>query len=75
MSESQDRWSKWFTRTVQAVGLLMVVTQAAAVYLLDREPEPWLLLVAVAMMLGGYGLRLILRGASGVLDTTGSDGK
>ena len=75
MSESQDRWSKWFTRTVQTVGLLMVIVQAAAVYLLDREPEPWLLLVAVAMMLGGYGLRLILRGASGVLDDTQSGGK
>lgn len=53
----------------------MVIVQAAAVYLLDREPEPWLLLVAVAMMLGGYGLRLILRGASGVLDDTQSGGK
>jgi hypothetical protein len=50
----------------------MVMVQAGAVYLLDREPEPWLLLVAVAMMLGGYGLRLILRGATGL---TNGDGK
>lgn len=72
MNGEADRWSTWFTRVVQTVGLVMVMVQAGAVYLLDREPEPWLLLVAVAMMLGGYGLRLILRGATGL---TNGDGK
>lgn len=67
MSDTQDRWSKWFTRAMQTVGLLMIITQAVAVYFGDHKPQPWLLLVAVAMMLGGYGLRMILRGASGIL--------
>ena len=68
MSTPADRWSIWFTRLVQLVGLLIVVAEQAAVLLWDRKPEPWLLLVAVAMMLGGLGLRLILRGAGGLLN-------
>lgn len=71
MSEAGDRWSRWFTRTMQVVGLLMIVTQAAAVYVGGRHPEPWLLLVAMAMMLGGVGLQLILRGMSGLLGGSG----
>ena len=67
MSAQGDRWSIWFTRIVQLVGLLIVITEQVAVLLLGRHPEPWLLLVAVAMMLGGLGLRLILRGATGLL--------
>lgn len=58
----------WFTRAMQLVGLLLVVTEQVAVLFMDREPEPWLLLVSVAMMLGGLGLRLILRGAAQMLD-------
>lgn len=67
MSGAQDRWSKWFTRLVQLVGLAMIVVQQAAVYLLGRDPQPWLLLVAMAMILGGWGLRQAIRGMSGLL--------
>lgn len=56
-----DRWATWFTRLIQAVGLGMVIFQQA-----NYKSDPWLLLVAIAMMIGGTGLQLILRGLSNV---------
>ena len=65
----QDRWSLWFTRLMQLVGLGIVVYETLVV----QSDRPWLLLVAVAMMLGGQGLRLLLRGARGLMEEAGDD--
>ena len=73
MTDTGDRWTLWFTRLVQLVGLLIVITEQVAVLVFDRDPEPWLLLVAVAMMLGGLGLRMVLRGASAILSPPPED--
>lgn len=54
---TRDPWSIWFSRVMQVVGLLLVIYEAVAK---DRD-RPYLLLVAMAMMLGGLGLQLVLR--------------
>jgi hypothetical protein len=51
-----DRWSLWFPRTMQSTGLLAFVYEVVV----ERQDRPWILLVAMAMMLGGVGLRLVL---------------
>ena len=51
-----DPWSVWFFRAVQVIGVAMVVYQQVL-----QKSDPWLLLVATAMMLGGLGLQLIAR--------------
>jgi hypothetical protein len=56
-----DKWATNFTRLIQTVGLGMVIFQQAS-----YKSDPWLLLVAIAMMIGGTGLQLILRGLSNV---------
>lgn len=53
----QDPWQVWFSRLIQIVGLAIVIYETLAA----RVDRPWLLLVAVAMMVGGLGLQLIVR--------------
>lgn len=59
--EVNDRWSLWFPRTMQSTGLLAFVYEVV----IERQERPWILLVAMAMMLGGVGLRLVLNYALG----------
>jgi hypothetical protein len=47
----------WFSRLIQIVGLAIVIYETLA----EQVDRPWLLLVAVAMMVGGLGLQLIVR--------------
>lgn len=54
--EPSDRWSLWFPRAMQSTGLLAFVYEVV----IERQDRPWILLVAMAMMLGGVGLRLVL---------------
>lgn len=56
-----DRWSVWFNRVSQVAGLVLVA------YEVSGPENPFALLFAGAMMLGPVGLRLMLRGASGLL--------
>jgi hypothetical protein len=64
-----DRWSLWFTRLMQLVGLGIVCYETIVV----QRDRPWLLLVAVAMMIGAQGLRLLLRGARGIMEEAGHE--
>jgi hypothetical protein len=78
-TEGPDIWNERLTKIVQVLGILMIATQflisaAAKAQLLpdaDPDPEPWLLLVASAMILGGYGMRLLVRGALGIIGQGG----
>lgn len=56
-----DPWSIWFSRLVQVVGLAIMVYET----LVEHTDRPWLLLSAMAMLLGGLGLQLIVRWALG----------
>lgn len=60
-ASTPDRWSTWFSRAMQLVGLCMVVFQQAT-----YKSDPWLLLIAAGMMLGGLGLQLIVKTISNV---------
>lgn len=53
-----DLWSKWFNRSMQVGGFALVAYEAQA-----KDRAAWLGLIAVAMMLGGGGIRLLVRGA------------
>lgn len=49
---------------MQIVGLMIVVVQVAVAAGTSTRPDrPWVLLVAVAMMIGGFGMELLLRAA------------
>jgi hypothetical protein len=50
-------WDTWFWRLVQICGLGLVIYEAR----FEHADRPWLLLVAVAMMLGGLGAQFVLR--------------
>ena len=52
-----DSWQVWFSRLVQVAGLGIVFYETLA----EQVDRPWLLLVAVAMMVGGLGLQFIVR--------------
>lgn len=51
-----DPWSIWFSRLMQVAGLGLVVYEAVG----ENVDRPYLLLVAMGMMLGGLGLRMVL---------------
>ncbi len=56
---STDPWAIWFSRFLQIIGVgtfleQLIVGQGGA----DR---PWILLISLAMMLGGLGLQMLLR--------------
>lgn len=55
-----DPWQIWFARLVQAVGLLIAVEQVI-VGQTQRHDRILILALALAMMLGGVGLQLLLR--------------
>ena len=55
--QPSDPWSIWFSRSVQVVGLGIMIFEARP----GGEQRPWLMLFATGMMLGGIGLQLILR--------------
>ena len=57
---SQDPWSIWFARLVQVVGLLIAIEQVV-VGQVQRHDRLLILALAMAMMLGGVGLQLLLR--------------
>lgn len=57
--ESSDPWTVWFSRIVQIVGLVIVVEQLVVGQ--GSPDRPWILMIAVAMMLGGIGLQLLLK--------------
>jgi hypothetical protein len=56
-----DQWSKWFNALLQFTGWGIIVEQVIVGQ--DGHDRPWILLIAIAMILGGAGLRLLLRGA------------
>ena len=56
-----DRWSLWFGRLVQICGLALILYEALA----EHSDRPYLLLVAMAMMVGATGLRLVIKGVTG----------
>lgn len=56
-SAQPDRFTVWFFRAVQIMGLALIVYEALAA---DKD-RPYLLLVASAMMLGSVGMNMILR--------------
>jgi hypothetical protein len=58
-----DRWTVWFNRLVQVAGLGIVAHEE-----ITGHAQAGLLLVAAAMMLGGIGLRLLVRGARKMLE-------
>jgi hypothetical protein len=58
-----DRWSRWFFRLVQLVGLALGVNEALG------RGRPWVLLFSGALILGAIGLRIMLRGAAVLVDT------
>jgi hypothetical protein len=51
-----DQWSVWFFRLVQLVGLGAFLFELVV----TRLDRPYILLVGLAMMLGGSGLQLVL---------------
>lgn len=53
--QATDPWSIWFFRLVQLVGLGSFIYELA----FSRLDRPYILLVGLAMMLGGAGLQLI----------------
>lgn len=56
---SSDPWSIWFSRLVQVAGFGVFIEQ---VIVSQGSPDrPWILLISLAMMLGGLGLQLLLR--------------
>lgn len=57
-SNGPDWWSLWFFRLVQVAGLLGFGHE---LLVKGSGERPWVLLVTCAMMLGGYGMGLILR--------------
>lgn len=58
-SPRADPWSIWFSRLIQLIGLGTFVEQ---VIVGQGSPDrPWVLLISLAMMLGGLGLQLLLR--------------
>lgn len=63
-----DPWTVWFSRFLQVTGLgafieQLVVGQGAP----DR---PWILLISLAMMIGGLGLQILLRAVLRIGDTS-----
>jgi hypothetical protein len=58
---ASDPWQIWFSRAMQAVGLLIMVFEARP----GGEQRPWLMLFATGMMLGAIGLQLIIRWVAG----------
>lgn len=63
-----DRWTVWFFRAVQLVGLCLIIYEAR----FNDHDRPYLLLVASAMMLGSVGMSMILRWLTE--RSSGSDG-
>lgn len=57
----QDPWSIWFSRFIQVFGAVIMGYEAFA----EHTDRPWLLLCAMAMLIGGIGLQLIVRWALG----------
>jgi hypothetical protein len=56
----EDPWTIWFWRVVQIVGLLVFLEQVV-VGGGARPDRPWILLIACAMMLGGFGMVTLIR--------------
>lgn len=57
---TSDPWSLWFWRIVQIIGLFVFLEQVA-VGGGARPDRPWILLIACAMMLGGFGMVTLIR--------------
>jgi hypothetical protein len=55
----QDRWTLWFFRIVQVVGLAIIIEQLIVGQ--GKEDRPWILLIGLAMLLGAFGIQLGLR--------------
>jgi len=55
----QDPWAIWFSRLIQLAGLGTFVEQVIVGQ--GDADRPWVLLISLAMMLGGLGLQLLLR--------------
>ena len=55
----QDPWSIWFSRLIQIIGLGTFIEQVAVGQ--GHTDRPWILLISLAMMIGGLGLQLLLR--------------
>ncbi len=51
-----DPWSVWFFRLVQVTGLASFIYEL----LFEKADRPYILLVGLAMMLGGAGIQLIV---------------
>lgn len=59
--QTVDLWSKWFNRLLQVSGWGTIVEQVIVGQ--GGRDRPWILLVGVALILGGAGLRMLLRSA------------
>lgn len=62
--QPQDPWSVWFGRSMQVVGLGIMVFETASSRLFgspEAGERPWLMLFATGMMIGGIGLNILLR--------------
>lgn len=57
--ERQDPWTIWFSRLIQLIGVGTFVEQVFVSQ--GATDRPWVLLISLAMMLGGLGLQLLLR--------------
>lgn len=56
-----DPWSIWFWRIVQIIGLIVFLEQVIVSGSTTRPDRPWILIFAMAMMLGGYGMVTLIR--------------
>lgn len=60
-----DRWSRWWNRISQVSGLAIIFYE---VIHYGEHASFVVLLFASAMMLGGAGLRILVRGATAAID-------
>lgn len=56
---TQDPWTIWFSRLLQIIGVGTFIEQLIVGQ--GGDDRPWILLISLAMMLGGLGLQLLLR--------------
>lgn len=55
----QDPWTIWFSRLLQIIGVATFIEQLVVGQ--GNTDRPWILLISLAMMLGGLGLQMLLR--------------
>lgn len=63
---STEGWTRWWNRISQIAGLGIIVYESV----FAERAQFIVLLFAAAMMLGGAGLRILVRGAASLVEET-----